>query len=451
MTAAPFTTYKDAIDWINGLIPFGIRPGLERLEVMLDRVGHPERRLKFIHVAGTNGKGSVCAYLTEMLALQGYTVGTFTSPYLDKFTNRICTNQQGISEQQVVGWANELRPLVEELAAGELGSPTMFEVVTMMALLHFAKESYPDFVVWETGLGGRLDCTNVVHPLLSIITNIGHDHMDVLGDTLPKIAAEKAGIIKPGVPVVSAVDQPEVIEVIREVASTKKSTLYLMNEHFNYKLKSSSEAGQVFDFEGPFRKMADLQLNMVGEHQVKNAACAFMALEVMRQYYALVTEDDLERQALKQTTWAGRLELVSTQPRVLLDGAHNPEGALALATALQNVYTYEKLHVVMGMLETKDQRGYLSHLLPLVHTLIVTEPVFRKKMDAAQLARVAEEVQAELGTNVTIQVEPNWQQALTQLQTVTSQQDLALVTGTLYLISDARAFLLQTPSAEKGW
>jgi dihydrofolate synthase/folylpolyglutamate synthase len=448
---ATFTNYQEAIDWVNGLIPFGIRPGLERLDVMLERTGNPHRRLKFIHVAGTNGKGSVCAYLTKLLTTQGYTIGTFTSPYLDKFTNRICTNDEGISEAQVVGWANQLKPLVDELAASELGSPTMFEVVTMMALLHFATESYPDFVVWETGLGGRLDCTNVVHPLLSIITNIGHDHMDVLGDTLEQVAMEKAGIIKPGVPVVTAVEQPEVVQVIRDVAAANRSTLYLLGEQFNYELKTSTEIGQVFDFSGPFRLLKDLELSMVGEHQVKNAACAIMAIEVLRQFYAVWIEDESESKALQATKWAGRLELVSSQPRILLDGAHNPEGAKALAAALRDVYQYDRLHVVMGMLETKDQRGYLAQILPLVNTLIVTEPVFRKKLDASKLAAIAADVQAELGTQATIVVEQDWQQAIEKLRKGTLENDLGVVSGTLYLISDVRAHLLDVADAEKGW
>lgn len=447
----PFATYESAIEWVNGLIPFGIRPGLERLDWLLEELGHPERRLKFIHVAGTNGKGSVCAYMTRLLETQGYTVGTFTSPYLDKFTNRICTNQEGISEEQVVGWANRLHPLVEQLAKTELGSPTMFEIVTVMALMHFATESYPDFVVWETGLGGRLDCTNVVLPLVSVITNIGYDHMDVLGDTLPQIATEKAGIIKRGVPVVSAVEQPEVVDVIRRTAEESRSTLYLLGEQFSYVRKSHDEWGQTFDFSGPFRTLNDVEIALLGEHQVKNAAVALMALEVLRQYYAVVTEDELEREAMLTTKWAGRLEKVVDEPRVYLDGAHNPQGAEALAKTLRDSFNYERLHVVMGMLETKDQRGTLAHILPLAHTLIVTEPDFRKKCGANELAAIAEEVQAELGTACRIIVEPEWKGAVERLTQMTEVDDLALVTGTLYLISDVRAYLLSMDSAEKGW
>ncbi|KHF33539.1 Folylpolyglutamate synthase [Paenibacillus sp. P1XP2] len=206
-------TYAEAADWINGLIPFGIRPGMARIEKMMEMLGHPHRRLKFIHVAGTNGKGSTCAFLTRVLLQSGYTVGTYTSPYITKFTNRFQYNGEDIPEETLLMLANRLYPIVEEIAATELGSPTMFEVSTALAILYYAEECVPDIVVWETGLGGRLDVTNIVYPVVSVITNIGMDHTDILGDTVEQIAFEKAGIIKPGVPVVSCVQQPEAIEV----------------------------------------------------------------------------------------------------------------------------------------------------------------------------------------------------------------------------------------------
>ncbi|KAI7259251.1 valyl-tRNA synthetase-like protein, partial [Hortaea werneckii] len=192
-----------AVDWINSLIPFGIRPGLDRIELLMEKLDHPHRKLKFIHVAGTNGKGSTCAFLTRVLIQSGYTVGTFTSPYITKFTNRFQYNGTDIPEETLLELVNKLRPLVQEIAGGELGSPTMFEVSTALAILYYGEVCYPDVVVWETGLGGRLDVTNIVTPIVSVITNVGHDHTDVLGDTLELIAGEKAGIIKPGVPAVS--------------------------------------------------------------------------------------------------------------------------------------------------------------------------------------------------------------------------------------------------------
>ncbi|MWC28740.1 bifunctional folylpolyglutamate synthase/dihydrofolate synthase [Paenibacillus sp. MMS18-CY102] len=449
--AAPLQSYAEAADWINGLIPFGIRPGLERMQVLMERLGNPERRLKFIHVAGTNGKGSTCAYLTSVLLACGYDVGTFTSPYITKFTNRFQYNGEDIPEETLTNLANMLKPHVEEITATELGSPTMFEVSTAIAILYFAKVSFPDYVVWETGLGGRMDVTNIVAPVLSLITNVGHDHMDVLGNTLEEVAREKAGIIKPGVPVVSTATQPEVIAVLKEKAKQSKSTLYLLGEQFNYDRRTVEENRQTFGFSGPFRSIESLEITLNGGHQVDNAALAIMGLEVLRQYSALLLDDDDLLKGLRTTAWPGRLEMVSQQPRILVDGAHNPEGAQTLAAALRTTYTYKQAHVMMGMLENKNHRDALRHILPIANTLIVTEPDFRKKMDAASLASIVREVASEEGLAVEVIVEPDWRAALDKLEKLTAHGDLGVVTGTLYLISDVRARLLHITDSEKGW
>ncbi|GGG20410.1 bifunctional folylpolyglutamate synthase/dihydrofolate synthase [Paenibacillus abyssi] len=447
--ASPFTTYDEARQWIEGLIPFGIRPGLERIQLLLERFGNPHRRLKFIHVAGTNGKGSVCAYLTQVLRQCGYDVGTYTSPYITKFTNRFQYNGKDIEEDTLLQLVNELKPHVEEIAGSELGSPTMFEVSTALAILFYAKVTYPDFVVWETGLGGRMDVTNIVTPLVSVITNVGHDHMDILGDSLTDIAREKAGIIKPGVPVVSSVLQPEVQAVIREAAAERKSSLYLLGEQFRELPLSSQEDEQVFRFEGLFRSIEPLAITMNGSHQRQNAAVAVMTLEVLRQYYALIMEDEDLQEGLRKAAWPGRLEMVSKSPRILLDGAHNPEGAASLAEALTDTYQYERLHLMLGMLSNKNHQETLRHILPLVNTLIVTEPDFRKKMEADTLADVVREVGE--GRSFELIVEPDWQEALRKLQEATKPADLAVVTGTLYLIADVRSRLLYNSDSEKGW
>ncbi|KQO01334.1 bifunctional folylpolyglutamate synthase/dihydrofolate synthase [Paenibacillus sp. Leaf72] len=442
-------SYQEAVDWINGLIPFGIRPGLERVLLLMERLGNPHRRLKFIHVAGTNGKGSTCAFLTSTLIKCGYDVGTFTSPYITKFTNRFQYNNADIEEQTLLELSNMLKPVVEEIAATEQGSPTMFEVSTALAILYFAKVTYPDYVVWETGLGGRMDVTNIVTPVLSIITNVGHDHMDRLGDTLEKVAAEKAGIIKPGVPVVSAVTQPEVIEVIRQKAIDSKSSLYLLGEQFSETALSVREDEQTFRFDGLFRPIHPLTITLNGAHQRTNAAVAVMALEVLRQYAALIVEDDALEEGLRLAAWPGRLEMVSHSPRILIDGAHNPEGAETLAAALKTTYRYDRLILMMGMLDNKNHREVMKHILPIVDTLIVTEPDFRNKKDAQALADLIRSVQGKEAFELI--VEPDWKAALQQLQHLTGETDLGVVTGTLYLIADVRARLLYNSDSEKGW
>jgi len=450
---AVMQSYQEAVEWINGLISFGIRPGLERIEQLLDTLENPHRRLRFIHVAGTNGKGSVCSYLSHVLIKGGYDVGTFTSPYITKFTNRMQYNGQDIEEETLLQLANTVRPHVEQMAETELGSPTMFEVTVLIAILYYATVTYPDYVVWETGLGGRLDVTNVVNPVVSVITNIGHDHMDRLGDTLEAIAFEKAGIIKPGTPVVAGVTQPEAIQVITDTAKAKKSSLYLYQQQFDQMPLYVDEQEQQFRFEGIFRDIEEVTITLKGAHQRHNAAVALMTIEVLRQYYALVIEDEDLLEAMKMTTWPGRLEQISEQPRVLIDGAHNPEGAEVLAESLTSTFKYEKLHLVMGMIENKNHRDTLKHILPIADTLILTEPDYRSAKDAEQLRTVVEDIVHELGLQPPpkVLVEKEWKKALAQLLEVTGQSDLAVVTGTLYLIGDVRSYMLHNKEAEKGW
>lgn len=452
-TKEVFRTYEEAVVWITGRAPaLGIRPGLARVEWLMERLGHPHRRLKFIHVAGTNGKGSTCSFLENTLRSAGFDVGMFTSPYIERFTDRIRYNGQDIGDEHVLAIANRLKPLAEELERTEQGHPTMFELCTVMAIVYFATVVYPDYVVWETGLGGRLDVTNIVVPVVSVITNIGHDHMDILGETLAQVAEEKAGIIKPGVPVVSTVEQPACIAVLRETARARKSTLYLLDEAFRvFPLERRLDANR-FDFEGPFRRLPGVEISLNGEHQFKNAAAALMTLEVLRQYYALVADDEEVYRGMKEARWAGRLELVSRRPRVLVDGAHNPEGLAALAATLrQDVYSYRKLHVLMGMIATKNHRDSLRHILPLADTLLCTEPSWRKKLEAGKLAELARDVAREQGLAVEAEAESDWKTALAELMRRTEPEDLALVTGTLYLISDVRSWLLHQAESEKGW
>ncbi|NBD25902.1 bifunctional folylpolyglutamate synthase/dihydrofolate synthase [Paenibacillus glycinis] len=447
----PLASYEEARLWIEGLVAFGIRPGMERIQKLMELTGHPERRLKFIHVAGTNGKGSVCAYLTSVLLRCGYDVGTFTSPYITKFTNRFQYNGTDIPEETLLALSNRLKPLVEEIAASELGSPSMFEVSTALAILYYGTVAYPDFVVWETGLGGRLDVTNIVTPIVSVITNVGHDHMDILGDTLEAIAAEKAGIIKAGVPVVSAVSQPEAAQVIRDTARAKKSSLYMLGDQFRETATLVRENEQTFRFDGLFRSIDELTITLNGPHQRTNAVVAVMTLEVLRQYYALILEDEDLREGLRSAAWPGRLEMIGESPRILIDGAHNPEGAQMLAAALRETYSYERLHLMIAMLANKNHRDTLRHILPLVNTLVVTEADFRKALSAADLAALVHELREEAGYSFELIVEPDWKQALARLKMSTGEADLAVVTGTLYLIADVRSKLLYNQDSEKGW
>ena len=446
-----FQTYQEALEWITKLMPLhGIKPGLERTEALLERLGYPHRRLKFIHVAGTNGKGSTCAFLASVLRGAGYDVGVFTSPFLEKYTNRIQMNDEDIPEASVLAIANRIKPISDEIEPLH-GALSMFEISTAIAIVYFATEAYPDFVVWETGMGGRLDSTNVVAPIVSVITNVGLDHTDVLGETIPQIAREKAGIIKPGVPVVSTATQPEAAAVIRETAVARKASLYELGANFRYDTREVQEGRQTFDFEGPFRKLENVAIGMDGLHQQTNAALALMTIEVLRQYYALVVDDEELYAGFERARWKGRLEMVSRAPRILLDGANNPDGAKTLADTLKQVYSYRRLVFVLGMLRNKNHPEYLRHILPIVDTLIVTEPDFFKAMPAGELASAAEAWREANGASLSIAAEPDWREALERARRSAGPDDLIVVSGSLYFLSDARARVLNLADSEKGW
>ena len=268
------------------------------MEWMLERLDHPERRIKSIHVGGTNGKGSTVAFLRSILESAGYRVGTFTSPYFEHFNERISINSQPISDQELIELTNVIKPLADELDGTELGGPTEFEVITAMSLYYFAKMSPVDVVVYEVGLGGRFDSTNVIHPLLSIITSIGLDHTAILGDTYEEIAFEKAGIIKNGVSVITGVKQPEALEVIRKKAVETKSPMYQLEKDFSTGSRVSLQLGEKFTVSSMFGKFEHLETSMIGSHQVDNAACAVMATQILSNYYSFIIEESHVREGL---------------------------------------------------------------------------------------------------------------------------------------------------------
>ncbi|MFD2329776.1 bifunctional folylpolyglutamate synthase/dihydrofolate synthase [Cohnella sp. GCM10020058] len=453
---ASFRTAAEAVGWISGLAPVvGIKPGLERMELLLEKLNYPHRRLRFIHVAGTNGKGSVCAMLASVLRQSGYDVGLFTSPYLTSFADRIDYNGEAMPDEVIVRLANRLKPLSDELADSEWGPLTAFELTTAMAILYYATVTYPDYVVWETGLGGRLDVTNVVTPVVSVITNVGHDHMDLLGDTLADIAREKAGIVKAGVPVVSTALEPEAAAIIKETAVSRQATLYQLGDQFSYENRGKQEETQAFDFRNLFRGLDEVRIGLAGPHQQTNAAAVIMAIDVLRTYYALIVDETDLREGLSWASWPGRLELVSREPRILLDGAHNPEGMAALAEALRQGYPRDKLNVLLAMMPNKNHEDALRHILPMVSTLVVTEPDHHRKMGAEALADVARRAGRDAVGAASVIVEPDWRKALEKIQSLAAadpeENTLTLVTGTLYLIADVRSWLLERKTSDKGW
>ncbi|MFC4078397.1 bifunctional folylpolyglutamate synthase/dihydrofolate synthase [Salinithrix halophila] len=443
--AMGFTIADDVFQWMREGCSQGVRPGLDRMEWMCARLGNPERRLKIIHIAGTNGKGSTAAMTASILRQAGYPTGMFTSPYLQHWGERITMDGDPIPESEFVRWAKVVADLTEERAAAGLDRVTEFEFWTLVALLYFAREAVPWFVVWETGLGGRLDSTNVVLPLVSVITNVGHDHQAFLGESIPEIAAEKAGIIKAGVPVVSAVEDEEALLVIRQRAKEKNCRLYLLNRDF--KVESFPEKGaegEAFTFIGPYRSLEKVSIPLKGAHQVKNGAMALMICEVLRQFYATLLDKETVRQGLEKVFWPGRLETVADSPRILLDGAHNREGALALADALTS-YEYDQLHFLTGVMADKERENILAPLLPLVDTVTATQANHPRSLPAVELADTIRSLNPEIAVRI---AEKPWE-GLAQLREEAGGRDLILVAGTLFLVGEIR-HSLRTQKWDKG-
>ncbi|WP_420768847.1 bifunctional folylpolyglutamate synthase/dihydrofolate synthase [Parageobacillus thermoglucosidasius] len=427
-------TYKEALAWIHGRLRLGIKPGLERMEWMMEKLGHPERRVRAIHVAGTNGKGSTVSYLRHILQAAGYSVGTFTSPYVEKFNERISVNGRPIRDKEIVELVRAIQPLAEELETTELGAPTEFEVITAMMFYYFGKKNIQDVVIIEAGLGGRFDSTNVIYPILSIITNIGYDHMSILGETLEKIALEKAGIIKSGVPVITAVNQPEAWAVIAGKAKTLKAKTYRLGEDFSIVQHEANEDGERFSVETVFSQYPDLNITMFGAHQVQNAAVAVMAADYLRMCYSFLIEKEHIYEGLEKAKWIGRFERISNKPLIIIDGAHNAEGIRSLVDTVRLHYPNKDVHVLFAALADKPLEQMIPPLAGIAKTITFTSFDFPRAASAEQLAALCDHPDKACITD--------WEHWLKEKRKQKRSDDLFLITGSLYFIAEVRKLLL---------
>lgn len=400
--------YPEAIQFLYDLRMFGAKLGLENTFKLAELSGNPQRKLRFIHVAGTNGKGSTCAMLESIYRAAGYKTGLFTSPHLVSFTERMQVNRKTISEGDVARLVADIREPLK--AFPHEAHPTFFEVVTLMALKYFAEQNC-EIVIWETGMGGRLDATNIVTPLASVITNVQLDHQKWLGETLDKIAFEKAGIIKEGVPVITATDAPEALKVIRETALG-----------MNASLTAVSQA----DTRVP--PLDKIELPLLGAHQRLNAVTALATVRVLRSQ--LPVSDNALCTGLQTVEWAGRMQLFQKDPRqtVLVDGAHNPDGAIALRNALKTYFPRRKPTLIVGMLADKSWEQMCGILAPLASRILLV-PVSSDR--TAQPADLAESFQ-KANRGATVNVCGSLAEAFAK-----ADSRFIVVSGSLYLVGEA--------------
>jgi dihydrofolate synthase/folylpolyglutamate synthase len=426
-----FTSYVDTLNWIHSHLRLGIKPGLKRMEWMMERLGHPERNIKSIHVGGTNGKGSTVSFIRSILQEAGYQVGTFTSPYIEQFNERISVNGAPISNDEMIILANKIKPLAEELEHTELGAPTEFEVITAMSFYYFGKLKPADFVLYEVGLGGRFDSTNIIHPILSVITTIGLDHMAILGDTIEQIAFEKAGIIKSGVPVITGVQQEEAIEVIAKKAKEKMARLYLINKNFSILASQSTAEGEFFTYQSERTTYQHLFITMKGSHQVLNASLAVKAIEYLQTYLSVQIEEIHIRAGLEKMYWIGRFEKLQDKPTIIIDGAHNREGIRELAKTVKVHLTNQPITVVFSALEDKPLDEMVTQLDLIATSIIYTSFDFPRVASAEKLYSLQPLVKAKAVENFKDAID----------QALGNKDHAIIITGSLYFISQVRQYL----------
>lgn len=423
-------TYEQALDQISSLLRFGVKPGLERIEKLLELLGNPQDKLKFVHVAGTNGKGSTCALMASVLSKSGYKTGLFTSPYLTDFRERMQINGEMIPREEVAALMEKTMPLVEQMAVnGE--NITEFELITAIAMQWFAQNQC-DIVVLEVGLGGRLDATNVIKtPLVSIITSISLDHTAVLGDTLEQIAWEKCGIIKENGITVCYPDQPkEAYEVIRNTAAERKNR-FITARMDSVRVLSMNITGTGLNYNGLL-----VNLPFIGEHQVKNAVTALAAIEVLKTKGFQIADHSIEA-GFCCASFPGRLEVLSRAPLVLLDGAHNPDGTAALAQAIRKYLKGKKIIAIMGMLADKDVTTSIKNLDGLFSQVIALAPNNPRAMSAQELA--ARWWNQNTGARPMEDVDA----ALNKAFELAGEDGAVVICGSLYLAGEVRPRVLE--------
>lgn len=423
--------YEEALNYVHSLLTFGIRPGMERINALLALLGNPQKKLQFIHVAGTNGKGSTCTMLSEICIAAGYRTGLFTSPYIIDFRERLQINGQMIEKEDFSALMDKIKPIVEKLSAENL-QPTEFEVITAAAFLYFAEQKC-DVVVLEVGLGGLLDSTNVIStPLVSVIASVSMDHMNILGSSLSEIAEQKCGIIKEnGVTVSYPLQQTEVLNKIRETSKRKNNSLLIPD------LEDVNVIEQTISGTHITYNNIDLNIKLIGNHQIANCITAVTAALAAKDRGLHKIDEKSIMSGVSSARIPARMEVFDGRPLVILDGAHNADGIEALADGLKKYVRGRKLNAVMGMMADKEYLIALKEILPMCESLVTTTPDNPRALSAEDLMKHA----LPYGKKCVAVDDPK--EAYIYALKNTHPNDVLLVCGSLYLASDVRSAILE--------
>jgi dihydrofolate synthase/folylpolyglutamate synthase len=416
-------SYEDAVAYLFGLQKYGIKFGLSKTSNLLKAFGNPHLHQKYIHIAGTNGKGSVAAMLESIWMNSGLKVALYSSPHLVRFTERFRINGKEIPPGQVADLVKDLKRVIDQTQP-----PTFFEVTTAMALIYFAREK-PDISIMEVGMGGRLDATNVIRPMASVITNISLDHQSFLGPRLTDIAGEKAGIIKPGIDLVTAATQPQVIKVFSDTCKRRKAPFWRVGREIRYRRN-----GAQLNYYGMGRIERDLDLGLVGKHQLRNAALALAVIELIERRGFTVSSDHI-REGLNKTRWPGRMQVVSKKPRIILDGAHNPDAMRNLVNSMRDAFQWKHLILVLGIMGDKDIPKIIKRIVPIADYVIYTRPEYYRAAEPQVLMKEAAPLRKKG------EIIPTIPEALRKAKGRSEPGDVILVTGSLFTVGEAMACL----------
>ena len=427
--------YEEAMKYITEVGNFGSSYGLDRTFRLLELLGNPQNKIKLIHVAGTNGKGSTTAMISKILIGHKYKVGMYTSPFLEEFEERIQINGANIPKEKLAELMDELKIAVDEVIEEGYNHPTEFEIITCLMFLYFYKEEV-DFGVIEVGLGGRLDSTNVITPILSIITSISYDHTNLLGNTLTEIAGEKAGIIKENVPVVIFPQEEEVLKVIEKKCKEMQSPLHIINEE-------NSKLIEILQEEKPYQRVGiktlnneyNIKLPLLGEHQILNLSLAINAIEVLEKYKQLKISKEILQKSLENVTWNGRLEVMKKSPLVVIDGAHNIQGIRKLKENIEKYFKYKNIYLILGILADKDVEDMIKVIAPMAKEVYTVTPNSIR-------AELAEDLKNEvLKYNENCIAFEEYEDALNKALEVAHDNDIIVISGSLYMVGGMRTII----------
>ena len=427
--------YKETMDYILNTAKFGSNYGLGRTEKILELLGNPEKKIKCIHVAGTNGKGSTAIMITKILREAGYKVGMYTSPFLEKFEERIQINGENIQRSELSQVVTKVSKAVDKVEKLGYENPTEFEIITCAAFLHFYEKNV-DFVVLEVGLGGRLDSTNVVDPLLCVITSISYDHMNILGNTLKEIASEKAGIIKKDKTVILYPQEDESEEVIENMARGKNASIIKVHENSARLLEVKKIGSKYYqNIEVKTKNYVyDIKLSLLGKHQLLNCSTAIHCIEELIHLGVNVSKKNIIL-ALKNVEWKGRLEVLESDPLVVIDGAHNRDGIKKLSESIGTYFKYNKIVLILGILADKEVEKMVEVISKKAEKIITVTP----HSNRAELSKDLETVVKKY--NPSCESMDDYKEAFLKGKQYCHKDDLLLISGSLYMIGDMRKII----------